>query len=508
MLQIIPLFTLFICSYGLKFQLPLLLPSYSEYSTNLNEEIDGSVIKNITSKATQVTIASEDNYDINSKVPFLIKNSKTFNPLNASNECFDDYLYSKLQMKAIRKNISYTNSAFEQYYHSTRVVKDMCIPLFGNTNDITVGYWDNENEKRLTPAHHDNTTNIIWCQKGRKTFLVYPPEDHDNLYLQPNTVGKDSIVPFKLENVNYTKYPKVRNTSPYVAVVEANDILFLPHQWIHHVYSEEHTTCVTYWLQKSSFQPFKKDDVPRRIKVNHVKISNNNVKQKPPDLWWFKYKMGIRLALSNGQLVKIPNAFENPERFELNTTKDWKMENGERMGFEWYERHLCKKCVTPFTQEIRKYMHFFEDVLMTSVDNKDRLNVTFSGSKYKEGSYLDPHMDFSDNRILSVVYHITPSWEERCGGELLWWGGIGQKVLPPSYNTLYLFIPRPTSSHSISHVHCGERYAFGGWLKAKRPSSEFLLLTHSFRWANENKPGDVYHIGENMGTRNGIKDLN
>lgn len=501
-------------TYAIEFTAGTGLPNNRGYYSLEKVEIDMSIMDKLVEDSIPVTEASESSYDLNSTVPFVIRNSTLHNPLNSSSRCFDDYLYATIKMNKLtkKKKVNYHQSFFNAGYHSHQMdMPATCAPLVGPVSNGRVGYWNNDKLNWVIPTHHDTARATVWCLKGKKIFFLWSPDDKDNLYMKrPTMSGGISTIPeYKLHDVDLDKYPNVRKAKRHVVILGAGDILYLPFDWLHHVYTFKNTMCTTHWLDKTHDTQIHTDTPvkPYTIAVTHhpgeVDRDNLPPNSKSTDtLWWFQYKMGIRLALANGQVVRIPNAFPDPERFDLDGLQDWKFNTGkENSPDARYERYKCKTCASVFENEIKKYKPFLKNLLMTDF----HMDNGFSGTKYVENMYLDPHNDHLPHRILSFVYHNTKNWDSECGGEFTWYGGIGEQNFVPSYNTLYLFIPRRTSFHSIKKITCGTRYSYSGWLQSKIPSDEFLLLTHSFRWANENKPGGIYNIGENDGTRNGIE---
>ena len=95
----------------------------------------------------------------------------------------------------------------------------------------------------------------------------------------------------------------------------------------------------------------------------------------------------------------------------------------------------------------------------------------FTGTRYK-GNYLDSHDDNTEDRVLTVVYHNTKDWDPKCRGEFVWQGGNGGRRELPSYNTLYLFIPRTRLFRTLYRQSArGERFAISGWLYADEVDS-------------------------------------
>jgi Rps23 Pro-64 3,4-dihydroxylase Tpa1-like proline 4-hydroxylase len=125
----------------------------------------------------------------------------------------------------------------------------------------------------------------------------------------------------------------------------------------------------------------------------------------------------------------------------------------------------------------------------------------FRGTKYKEGQYLENHNDNMGNRVLSIVYHMTDNWNSSCGGEFVWNGGIGTLEVAPSYNTLYLFVPRDSSDHRIKDVLCGERLGYSGWLTTDDPAYDFLTMVNMPLWQQRFTRGSMWDVTTDTGLK-------
>lgn len=434
--------------------------------------------------------------EIGGNEPFVIRNSSV-EMLNPLNDYYDPIATSSIKIRKFNKKHN-VSTVFEDLYHIGSK-QNVNIPLVGRKNDIYSGYWFSGDKKWFTPMHDDidNVFNILVCNSGKKVIFMWDPSKKENLSLKG--IGSRTIIPYVFHNITQKQYQHVSNIERFVVVLNARDILYVPKNFIHTVYTWENTFCKSHWISpekyKKKYEPYKKTsfmnlnffnppDQYDEEEINSCRnelfpSANNHITQfeidvlqknemihkdnenfENNDLWWFKYLDEISVALWNNQLVEIPNAFQNPSRFDLDTNNGWVAQSSPNNVD--FERHVLNDCVQAdeFVKELNNYQTIFEDLILN--------HMTISGgnfkcTKYIENDYLETHTDMTNNRILSFVYHNTKKWNKNCGGELIFEGGFGQKIIYPSYNTLYLMIPSERSQHRIRDVTCGSRYSISGW---------------------------------------------
>ena len=297
----------------------------------------------------------------------------------------------------------------------------------------------------------------------------------------------------------------------------------LPREKIVVIHVDSQTYKLPFTCETSSYELSRIFCKERNIvdKGCDVKISDLIIEEqiklcnKLPRPWWYDYEKEIGAALWNGQIVKLPNAFFLPNRFDLqpvnNKEEDGIGNNDSEIAWEInrnnhnldFTRYISKgKQVEDFIDEVEQHKEFLSNILLTDFNISKR---HFVASKYTKGAYLDYHNDNSYDRVLSVVYHHTQNWNtSSCGGQLVWDGSEHlptltndrkKKIIPISYNTLYLFIPRLRSGHEILKVKCNEtkRYAISGWLTTKTPSRTYLALRRLFDWRSKSHQFGSYH---------------
>lgn len=100
-----------------------------------------------------------------------------------------------------------------------------------------------------TQTHNDRDHNLACVVAGRRRFLLFPPDQVNNLYVGP----LDNPPPLSLvdpEQPDYDRFPRFREAMAraVVAHLEPGDALFMPKYWWHHVTSlDPYNAMVNYW---------------------------------------------------------------------------------------------------------------------------------------------------------------------------------------------------------------------------------------------------------------------
>ncbi|TNE50272.1 MAG: hypothetical protein EP343_08945 [Deltaproteobacteria bacterium] len=94
-----------------------------------------------------------------------------------------------------------------------------------------------DDEDRVTPLHYDNFDNQMFIASGTKIFVFYSPRQHKSLYHPWSRLGRGRQSPLDIENPDFTKFPRYKDATPEIAVVKAGDMLYIPADWSHQVYT-------------------------------------------------------------------------------------------------------------------------------------------------------------------------------------------------------------------------------------------------------------------------------
>ena len=101
-------------------------------------------------------------------------------------------------------------------------------------------------------AHFDFNDNIACVAHGRRRFMLFPPEQLENLYIGPLEFTPQGV-PISLvdvHNPDLARYPRFEQAAAaaQVAELEAGDALFIPYLWWHSVRSlEPFNILINYW---------------------------------------------------------------------------------------------------------------------------------------------------------------------------------------------------------------------------------------------------------------------
>lgn len=101
----------------------------------------------------------------------------------------------------------------------------------------------------VSRLHFDNEDNFLIQIKGRKEVYLFSPADTIYLY-QSEKAGGTHMSEIDLDNIDHERFPLARHARKYHCIVEAGDMLFIPHNWWHHVRSLDTSISINYWFTR------------------------------------------------------------------------------------------------------------------------------------------------------------------------------------------------------------------------------------------------------------------
>ncbi|KAL4239511.1 Hypoxia-inducible factor 1-alpha inhibitor [Mactra antiquata] len=105
-------------------------------------------------------------------------------------------------------------------------------------------------EGNITPVHYDEQENFFAQIYGEKRFLLFHPDQYENLYPYPVYHPHDRQSQVELDSPDFDRFPNARNLQGYEGVVKPGDVLYIPMYWWHQVESLQNggeTISVNFW---------------------------------------------------------------------------------------------------------------------------------------------------------------------------------------------------------------------------------------------------------------------
>ena len=108
--------------------------------------------------------------------------------------------------------------------------------------------------------------------------------------------------------------------------------------------------------------------------------------------------------------------------------------------------------------------------------------TTCHGTYYRPGDYTMSHSDGTNQRRLSYVLHLTPDWDPKFGGDLVFLDPMYH--VHAAYNAMSLFVTSEATWHFVSPVapqtpgHL-KRLAYSGWFNSARPHGPSRTLLNA-----------------------------
>ena len=89
--------------------------------------------------------------------------------------------------------------------------------------------------------------NLFAQIEGRKRFVLFNPDQFEDLYPGPLNTRSESFSRVDLKRPDFKRFPRLADVEYWEAVVWPGDLLFMPAYWWHHVSSQDVSVSVNYW---------------------------------------------------------------------------------------------------------------------------------------------------------------------------------------------------------------------------------------------------------------------
>jgi lysine-specific demethylase 8 len=99
----------------------------------------------------------------------------------------------------------------------------------------------------VSPLHRDASHNLLAQIAGRKTVLLFAPEERRRMYPYSLFSSLPNFSRVDPERPDLTRYPRFSQASPLTCEIGPSDVLLIPSGWWHHVRTTETSISVNFW---------------------------------------------------------------------------------------------------------------------------------------------------------------------------------------------------------------------------------------------------------------------
>jgi Rps23 Pro-64 3,4-dihydroxylase Tpa1-like proline 4-hydroxylase len=190
----------------------------------------------------------------------------------------------------------------------------------------------------------------------------------------------------------------------------------------------------------------------------------------------------VRKSLLDGQLVVIRDAFipefaeyvwKQLDRDDLNWTRMVHKSNSQHTAGHISSKHRLPDTSTELLEVMDMLINTKTKDFMEAISGRGCSSPIrkIAPSLYKPGDYSAPHTDFHGWRSVTFLWNLSKDWDPSWGGAFYWGPSktVEDGYYYPTFNTLQLFLPTPSSVHAVTPVTDnakGKRLLLGGWYTA------------------------------------------
>jgi len=104
-----------------------------------------------------------------------------------------------------------------------------------------------------TPAHFDEQHNFLNQVRGKKTIVLFPPDDYTRMYPFPVTHPCDRCSMVDVHNADLERFPRFSEARGHVITLGPGDVLYIPYGWWHYCRTDTHLAAsITFWAKDQS----------------------------------------------------------------------------------------------------------------------------------------------------------------------------------------------------------------------------------------------------------------
>ncbi|MFY9856412.1 MAG: cupin-like domain-containing protein [Terracidiphilus sp.] len=110
----------------------------------------------------------------------------------------------------------------------------------------------------VTKTHYDMEDNINIQLLGRKEIILFPSTQHDELYPRSAWDYMSNFSRVEIEKPDLSRYPLFSRATPFRAILEPGDFIYIPIYWWHQFRTLEASLNVNFWWQASLGQALRR----------------------------------------------------------------------------------------------------------------------------------------------------------------------------------------------------------------------------------------------------------
>ena len=125
----------------------------------------------------------------------------------------------------------------------------------------------------VTKTHYDMEDNINIQLRGRKEIILFPSTQLDELYPRSAWDYMSNFSRVEIEKPDLSRYPRFSCATPFRAILEPGDFIYIPIYWWHQFRSLEASLNVNFWWQARVDQALRRQGLhywPRMAKDRYL----------------------------------------------------------------------------------------------------------------------------------------------------------------------------------------------------------------------------------------------
>ncbi len=137
------------------------------------------------------------------------------------------------------------------------LAQDCALPPFIEPHEFAEGIMWMGSGEQVTPLHYDPAENLNCTIMGRKRWILFPPDEAENLMVDGNT-GKDGMLSNMDDLIAGGEWRGGPVKVAYDVETAPGQILYMPAGWSHHVLScREPSAAINFWFIDHTWPTFK-----------------------------------------------------------------------------------------------------------------------------------------------------------------------------------------------------------------------------------------------------------